>query len=203
MAVDKSKTVLTFKHPRASRALQEAEGRRFFSGSEPHVLHVGELPRLAIDVARATREGDEVWFWALPMIVVSRKKSGVGMQAQVTLFVKTCAANKATLIEGSTGRTTKSRAQTAAMIDEAHGIIVKGGKRLPRTGATPGRKRKTWPSDEVEKAAAKLWASKNIESDAAAVRQIMDQWSDMVDAKGRPLVTERLVRSLGRTHRNG
>lgn len=140
-------------------------------GAEPHVLHVGELPKLAIDVARSTREGDQVWFWALPMIVVSRKKSGVGMQAQVTLFVKTNAANKAILIEGSTGRTTKSRSQTAAMVDEAHGIIVQGGKRLPKTGAKPGRKVKEWPSLEVENEWRRRWKSKNYASDAAMKRE--------------------------------
>lgn len=76
--------------------------------------------------------------------------------------------------------------------------VTHGGKRLPRRNVKPGRKSKYWPSDDVEKAARKLWFSvKNIPTDAAAVRQIVDQWSDLVNEKGKPLVTERLVRSLG------
>ena len=162
-------------------------------GAEPHVLHVGELPKLAIDVARSTREGDQVWFWALPMIVVSRKKSGVGMQAQVTLFVKTNAANKAILIEGSTGRTSESRSQSSAMIEEAHKLVTHGGKKLPRRNVPAGRRPKPWPSPEVEAAARRLWKSKNIESDAAAIREAQEQWPD---------VSERMMRNLGKSGRN-
>lgn len=203
MQIDKSKTVLTFKHPRIRREAQEAEGRKFFYGHNPQVYHVGELPKLALDVARASREGDQVYLWALPMLVVTRKKAGVGMQAQITLFCKTLAANKSVLIEGSTGRTSSSRSQIAAMIDEAHKIIVKGGKRLPKTGAPKGRKKKEWPNPEVETSARKLWKSRNIASDAAAVRQIMEQWAELVDHKGDRLVTERLIRgSLGKSGRN-
>lgn len=69
---------------------------------------------------------------------------------------------------------------------------------MPRRNVPVGRKRKYWPSADVEKAARKMWFStKNIPTDAAAVRQIVDQWSDLVNEKGKPLVTERLVRSLG------
>jgi len=190
MAVDKSKLVLTFKHPRATRAMQELEGRRYFTGCEPDIMHVGELPKLAIDAARASEAGDQVWLWALPMIVVAHKKAGVGMQAQITLFVKTCAANKAILIEGSTGRTTKSRAHTAAMVDEAHGIIVQGGKRLPKTGAKPGRKMKDWPSAEVKAEWQRKWKSKNYKSDAAVVREAKEAG-----------FTERMVRRFGKSGR--
>jgi hypothetical protein len=171
MAVDKTKMVLTFKHPRATRSLQELEGRRYFAGIEPHVIHVGDIPKLAIDVARVCEEGDQVWLLALPMIVVAKAKSGVGMQAQITLFVKALAGYRATLIEGSTGRTTKSRSQTAAMVDEAHRLIVKGGKRLPKTGAKPGRKTKHWPSLEIENEWRRKWKSKNYVSDAAVKRE--------------------------------
>lgn len=198
MAVDKSKIVLTFKHPRASGEAQELDGRRFFAGHDPHVLHVGQLPKLAFDVARSVRDGDTVWLWALPMIVVDRKLAGTSHHAQITLFVKEVRGNGGKLVEGSTGRTSESRSQSSAMIEEAHKLVTHGGKKLPRRNVPVGRKPKYWPSADVEKAARKLWFSvKNIPSDAAAVRQIVDQWSDLVNEKGKPLVTERLVRSLG------
>lgn len=190
MIVDKSKTVLTFKHPRIKREAQEAEGRKFFYGHNPQVYHVGELPKLALDVARASREGDQVWLWALPMIVVDRKRAGVGMQAQITIFCKTLAASKATLIEGSTGRTSSSRSQSAAMIDEAHKIIVQGGRRLPKTGAKPGRKTKDWPSPEVKAEWLRKWKSKNYASDAAVVREAKEAG-----------YTERMVRRFGKSGR--
>ena len=198
MAVDKSKMVLTFKHPRIRREAQELEGRRYFAGSEPQVLHVGVIPKLPFDVAKSTREGDTVWLWALPMVAVDRKTAGTSHHAQITLFCKECRGNRATIVEGSTGRTSDSRSQASAMIEEAHKIVTHGGKRLPRRNVPVGRKPKYWPSADVEKAARKLWFStKNIPTDAAAVRQIVDQWSDIVNEKGKPLVTERLVRSLG------
>lgn len=190
MPVDKSKIVLTFKHPRMTRANQELEGRRYFTGCEPDIMHVGELPKLAIDAARASEAGDKVWLWALPMIVVAHKKAGVGMQAQITLFVKTCAANKAILIEGSTGRTSASRSQVSAMVDEAHKLIVKGGKRLPKTGAKPGRKTKEWPSLDVENEWRRKWKSKNYASDAAVVREAKEAG-----------YSERMVRRFGKSGR--
>lgn len=183
--------VLTFAHPRISREAQEAKGRQYFHGLEPWVIHVGKLPKLAIDIARSTREGDIVWGWALPMIVVSRKKAGVGMQAQITLVVKTIAAAKAVFVEGSTGRTTATRAQAAAMIDEAHRIVTKGGKRLPRTNGKPGRRPVEWPSPEVEAEWRRKWTSKNFPSDAAVVREAKEAG-----------LSERLIRKLGPSGRN-
>jgi hypothetical protein len=191
MVVDKSKMLLTFAHPRISRETQEAQGRQHFKGSEPFVVHVGKLPKLAIDVARVAREGDTVWLWALPMIVVSRKKAGVGMQAQITLVVKTIAAAKATLVEGCTGRTTATRAQAAAMIDEAHKIIVHGGKRLPKTNGKPGRKPLEWPSPEVEAEWRRKWRSKNFPSDAAVIREAEEAG-----------ISGTLIRKLGPSGRN-
>lgn len=193
MAVDKSKIVLTFKHPRATHEAQELEGRRYFAGCDPHVLHVGQLPKLAFDVARSVREGDTVWLWALPMIVVNRKLAGTRHHAQITLFCKEVRGNGGTLVEGSTGRTSESRSQTAAMIEEAHNLVTHGGKKLPRRNVPAGRKPKPWPSPEIETAARRLWKSKNIESDAAAIREAKEQWPD---------VTERMMRNLGKSGRN-
>jgi hypothetical protein len=194
MAVDKSKVVLTFKHPRSTRLAQELEGRRYFAGSVPHVLHVGQLPKLALDVAKSVREGDTVWLWALPMIVVDRKTAGASHHTQITLFCKEVRGNGGRIVEGSTGRTSESRSQASAMIEEAHKIATHGGKKLPRRNVPAGRKPKPWPSDEVEAAARRLWKSKNIESDAAAIREAQEQWPD---------VTERMMRNLGKSGRNG
>lgn len=202
MAVDKSKTVLTFKHPRISREQQERLGRAYFTGIDPHVLHVGILPKLAIDVAKASREGDEVWFHALPMIVASRKDAEAIGATQLTMFIKTLAANRATGIEGISGRTTATRKQCTAMVNEAHKIIGWGGKRLPSTGKGPGRNRKAWPSESVRLAALKMWNSKNIRSDAAAVREIKDRFADILDDEGNPMVTDRLIRALPASWRN-
>lgn len=202
MAVNKTTMVLTFKHPRVSRVTQEMEGRRYFAGIDPHIINVGDVPKLPIEVANSVERGDQVWLWSLPIIVVRKQKSGVGHAAQITLFVRTLASHGAVLIEGSTGRKTSSKAQLAAMVDEAHRIIVKGSKRLSNTGGKPGRKTKVWPSMEIEKAAGRLWKSKSFPSDNAAKRAIMDQWSELVDEKGKPLVTERLIRSIGPSGRN-
>lgn len=194
MAVDKSKIVLTFKHPRSTRQAQELEGRRYFAGHDPHVLHVGQLPKLAFDVAKSVRDGDTVWLWALPMIVVDRKTAGASHHTQITLFCKEVRGNGGRIVEGSTGRTSESRSRASAMIEEAHKIATHGGKKLPRRNVPAGRKPKPWPSLEVEAAAKRLWKSKNIESDAAAIREAQEQWPD---------VTERMMRNLGKSGRNG
>jgi hypothetical protein len=191
MGMDKSKIVLTFKHPRIPRSRQEAEGRAFFGLIEPQVHHVGELPKLAIEAAKATREDDIVWVYALPMIVVSRKLAEVGHHAQITLFTETIHANRATLIEGSTGRTSAKWRERKAMVEEAHKIVTRGGKRLPVTGKSAGRPRNVWPSPQIEDEWRRKWNSKNYASDAAVIRE----------AKLAGL-TERLIRSLGKSARN-
>jgi hypothetical protein len=188
MAVDKTKMVLTFKHPRTTRAAQELAGRRYFAGSDPHVIHVGELPKLAIEVARIVERGDVVWLWSLNMIVVRKSRAGVGGPAQITLFCKTLAKYGATLIEGATGRSSAVAKQEREMVHEAHGLVTKGGARLAKTGDKPGRKKAVFPSSEIETAARRLWKSKNIPSDAAAIRAAKEQW---------PEVTDRMMRNLG------
>lgn len=68
---------------------------------------------------------------------------------------------------------------------EKAGLVVRGGK--------AGRRPKPWPSPEVEAAARRLWKSKNIESDAAAIREAQEQFPD---------VSERMMRNLGKSGRN-
>lgn len=192
MQVDKSKIVLTFKHPRITRDAQELEGRRYFQGVTPHVLHVGVNPLLPLPVVEAAERGDVVWLWALSMVAVDKRKARVGGAAQITLFCKTAAKYGATVVEGATGRSSDSKAWAAA-VDEAHKLISWGGKRLPKRDAKPGRKETPWPSIEIERAALRLWKSKNIESDAAAIRAAKEQW---------PTVTDRMMRRLGKSGRN-
>lgn len=183
--------VLTFKHPRIKREKQEALGRQFFGGIEPAVYHVGELPKLAIEAAKATREGDIVWVFALPVIVTSRKIAEVGQHTQITLFTETIHANRATLIEGSTGRTTAKWRERKAMVEEAHKIVTWGGKRLPSTGKPAGRPKNVWPSPQIKDEWQRKWNSKNYRSDAAVIREAKEVG-----------LSERLIRSLGTSARN-
>ncbi|MBK8467791.1 MAG: hypothetical protein IPL32_18420 [Chloracidobacterium sp.] len=120
---------------------------------------------------------------------MDRRIAEIGGAAQITMFIKTLAANRAILVEGSTGRTTATRKQTTAMIEEAHSIIASGNKRLPATGAKPGRKKALFPSSAIEDAARKLWLSKNIPSDMAAIREAKETWPDVV--------TDKMMRNLG------
>ena len=189
MAVDFDKIILTFDHPRMTRDAQLAGGRLHFRGFEPRVFHVGMLPRLAIDVANAAQKGDEYWGYALPMIVTSQKKAGSGMPAQLSAFWATLERNGGVFIEGCTGRSTANKKQADAMFDEAHKIITRGGKRLPRMDIAAGRKRKTFPAQEVELLAGIVWRSPNVSSDLAAIRLCKELWPNQI--------SDRLIRSLG------
>jgi hypothetical protein len=202
MAVDKSKIVLTFKHPRMSRGEQERLGRAYFSGVEPQVFHVGELPPLAQDVALASREDDVVWFYALPMIVADRKKAEAIGVTQIALFISTLKAHRAVGVEGISERSTAAWRQCKAMLDEANKIVGRGGKRLPRSGNPAGRRPKYWPTEKIKADALKMWKSRSISSDAAAVRAIMEMFDDLRDDRNKPLITERLIRTLPPSGRN-
>ena len=193
MAVEHSRIVLTFEHPRISREVQEQEGRRYFYECEPRVYHVGKLPEAAQEVAEASEPDDQIWLWSLAMVGAIHKKGGpISKNARVTLFCKAVAARKTVIIEGATGRTTGKRAEAVAMIDEAHGLLVRSGMRLPKSGAKPGQKEKTWPNAGVEAIALKLWQSKEIPSDAGKIRLIKSLW---------PGVGDRLIKRLGNPER--
>lgn len=189
MAVDYDKIILTFQHPRVSRDAQLSGGRLHFRGFEPRVMHVGMLPPRAIDVANAAKAGDEYWLYALPMIVTSRKKAGSGLQAQLSEVREAFATSGAIIIEGCTGRSTANRKQAAAMFDEAHICVTHGGKRLPRMDTAPGRKRKSFPAQEVELLAGIVWRSPNVSSDNAAIRLCHELWPNQI--------SDRMIRSLG------
>lgn len=199
MAVDKRHCGLTFKHSRVSREHQESELRK---AGASWVLHIGiDCPSWQNATAQLER-GDVLYIYSGPMVPAPRKKSGLPLHTAWSEFVGVVHLLGAHIVEVSTGRRSNIRKEFIALNKETSELLRQGGQRLPKSTLKPGRQRKRWPSDQVKAAALKLWKSKNIQSDAAAVRQIMDQWSDLVDLKGRPLVTERLIRALGKSGRN-
>ena len=199
MIVDKSHCGLTFRHPRVSRVHQEAELRK---AGASWVLNIGvDCPswRHATD---QLEPGDVLYIYSGPMVPLTRAKTGRPLHVEWSNFMSEVHLRGAVLVEVSTGRRSNVRKELNALNTETHSLLRQGGRRLPKTATRHGRKPKVWPSDDVKAAAFKLWKSKNIESDKAAVRQIMEQWADLVDDKGRPLVTERLVRKFPRSGRN-
>lgn len=200
MQVDKSKIILINKHPRANIEAQRELGLKMFP--DGHVIELGKICLNAIQAAKSFREDDRVWFYALGVLVVApRKADGLPQNAQLTELMA-AVPRGVVMFEGATGRTTADPKQRRAMIKEAHANIRQGGKRLPKGSLKSGRPTKRWPSIEVREAATKMWNSRNIPTDAAAVREIMARYSDLVDDKGNPRVTDRLIRGLGKTHRN-
>lgn len=200
MHVDKSHCGLTFKHPRVSREFQESELRK---AGASWVLHVGKDCLNWRQATDQLEKGDVLYIYSGPMVPRPRAKSGIPLHTDWTNFIGELHLRGATLVEVSTGRRSTNRKEFNALNKETHELLRQGGKRLPKTLRRIGRKPKEWPSDEIREAALKLWRSRAIASDSAAVRAIMDQWSDLVDAKKKPLVTERLIRTLPRSGRNG
>jgi hypothetical protein len=198
MAVDKTKCGLTFKHPRVSRDHQESALR---DAGASWIVHVGiDCPswRAVVDNCEP---GDVVYVYACAMIPAPVKKDGTGLAAQWTQFNTQMAIRRATYVEVLTGRSSKHLKSRNELIAETQKWLAHHGKRIPLK-TTPGRPKVKWPNDEVRKSASKLWTSKNVPSDAAAKRAIVEQWADLVDHKGKPLVTDRLIMSLGPSGRN-
>lgn len=198
MAVDKTKCGLTFKHPRVSRAHQDSALR---DAGASWIVHVGiDCPswRAVVDNCEP---GDVVYVYACAMIPAPVKKDGTGLAAQWTQFNTQMAIRRATYVEVLTGRNSKSLKGRNELIAETQKWLAHHGKRIPLKRG-PGAPQKTWPNEQVKASALKLWKSRDIPSDAAALRAIMEQWADLVDHNGKPLVSERLVRNLGPSGRN-
>lgn len=182
--------VLTFKHPRVPRDVQERDGRAYFAGFTPRVWHVGKVPPSWKQIAAEAMPGDTIWVYALVMIPADRRTIPRPLAAQFTAFMSELPKG-VVLVEGSTGRKSSIRKQRDEMIDETHRLLSRAGKRLPKNNKRPGRPRLAWPSETVKDKWQRAWRSKNYASDAAVVRE--------AKLEG---VTERMVRSLGPSGRN-
>jgi len=204
MAVKNLKIGLTFRHPRVTRGFQESALR----AAGATVIHnVGVDCPSALHAAKDMEPGDVILVYACTMVPPPRKKSGLPLHTVWTEFIATVHL-RGYVLEVSTGRRSNVRAEFKAMNAETHELLRQGGRRLPKSNAPRGGQRKQWPStpkqsaDEIREAALRLWNSKSIKHDTAAIRVIMDQFSHLVDTKGEPLITERMIRALGKSWRN-
>lgn len=198
MAVKNLKIGLTFRHPRVTRGFQESALR----AAGATVIHNvgGDCPS-ALHAAKDIEPGDVVLVYACTMVPPPRKKSGLPLHTVWTEFIATVHL-RGYVLEVSTGRRSNVRAEFKQMNAETHELLRQGGRRLPKSDTPRGGQRKPWPSNEVRDAALRLWTSKSIKHDTAAIRVILDQFSHMVSTKGEPLITERMIRALGKTWRN-
>lgn len=190
MLVDQSKIGLTFEHPRVKRETQadalRADGAQW-------IIHVGKTPAAWPDILPALKPDDVIRVYACVMIPTTKGNLGP-YAAQWTAFAKGVHERGATIVEVSTGRRSDNPGQWREMNLETHAGFRRQGKPLPRGIVPKGRRKREWPSAEIKAAARKIWISKNISSDAAAKREIMETWPD---------VSDRMIRALGESGRNG
>lgn len=188
MIVDKSKIGLTFAHPRVKRETQELAIRE---AGASWIVHVGKDPPDWRAPVRQLRPGDTIYVYACVMLPSPR--DDLSKAAQWTAAVRGIHERGATLIEVATGLKSSVPAQWRSMNRETHAAFKKTGMPLPKGIMPKGRRRKTWIDEYTKATALRLWRSKNIPSDAAAIREAKDTL---------PGITDRLMRSLGPSGRN-
>lgn len=182
MAVDQTKIGLTFAHPRMSRALQEA---RLREAGFAWIVGVGVDVPTWRDPVWQLMPGDVMGICAAAMVASPKLRQA--RAAQLAAFVGEVHGRGAHVVEVMTGRASNIRRQLADMTDEAVSQMRGGGMRLPARGRT-GRLPRAWPDAATRAAAFKMWRSRNLPSDRAAIREIMSSHDG---------VSERMIRALG------
>lgn len=171
MNVDKTKIVLTFAHPRVSREYQEAQGRLYFPNG--WVLHVGIKPATWNDVLKEVGPGTALWVHGAPMIAASKKKTGLPLVTQWSLFKSELHKRGGYLIEGLTGLKSNIEADNRKLHATTVQLLRGGlGKKLPSSGDGPGRKGAI--ATDVIKA---MWTSRAYTTNEAACDH-MPMWKD-------------------------
>lgn len=106
------------------------------------------------------------------------KSSRVTNEAQITALRKAGAEwivmevheRGGTLVEVSTGRSSRNRGQRQAMVKDA-AKALRRGNRTPPTGRGRGRPKKEWATDDVAKAKV-VWFSRDYVTNVAAAKYL-------------------------------
>lgn len=166
--MDKSQIGMVCKSPSIRPETQEAALRK--AGAE-WIVSLGRVtPKSWRDVVNAVREGDTVYIYGLALVPTKRGEDELKPTDQVREFLIEVHDRGGTVVEVSTGRSSRNRSQRQGMVKDA----VKGlkrGNRSPATGRGRGRPKAEFAADDVAKAKA-VWFSRDYVTNVAAAKYL-------------------------------
>ena len=166
--MDKSKIGMICQSASITRETQDTALRR--AGAEWVVTLGRVVPKSWRDVANIVRDGDTVYIYGLALVPTRKGDDELKPTDQVREFLIEVHERGGTVVEVSTGRSSRKPAERKAMTADA----VKGlkrGNRSPKTGKPRGRPKKDWTLEQV--AAAKVvWFSRDYVSNVAAANHL-------------------------------
>ena len=166
--MDKSQIGVICKSPSIRPETQETALRK--AGAQWIVTLGRVLPKSWRDVVNAVREGDTVYVYGLALVPTKRGDDELAPSVQVREFIIEVHDRGGTVVEVSSGRSSRNRSQRQAMVKDATKAL-KRGNRTPPTGKGRGRPKAEFASDDVTKAKA-VWFSRDYQTNVVAAKYL-------------------------------
>jgi hypothetical protein len=168
--LDKSRIGMICRSPRASREVQDTALRK--AGAE-WIIELGRVvPKSWRDVVNILCEGDIVYIYGLAMVPTKRGDDELVPSAQVREFIIEVHDAGGEVVEVSSGRSSRNKAQRQAMTKDAIKALRRGNRSAP-TGRGRGRPKKEWTPAQVAEA-KRVWFSRDYATNVIAVRHLPD-----------------------------
>ena len=180
---------------RSSRVTNEAQITALRKAGAEWIVELGRVvPKSWRDVASIVSKGDTLHVYGLALVPTKRGDDVLSPSAQASEFIMEVHERGGTVVEVSTGRSSRNRSQRQAMIKDA-AKALRRGNRTPPTGRGRGRPKTEWPADTVTKAKA-VWFSRHYVSNVAAAAHLPEGMTakhawQLFGASGRPYKSKR------------
>lgn len=166
--MDKSQIGMVCKSQSITRETQNSALRK--AGAE-WIVELGRVvPKSWRDVVNVMREGDTLYIYGLALVPTKRGDDELTPTDQVREFLIEAHERGGTVVEVSTGRSSRNRSQRQAMVKDAV-KGVKRGNRSPKAGRGRGRPKAEFADDDVTKAKA-VWFSRDYVTNVAAAKYL-------------------------------
>lgn len=155
----------------SQRALRETQITALRSAGAEFIVELGRvIPKSWRDVVNIVRGGDTLYIYGLALVPTKRGEDELSPSAQLREFLIEVHDRGGTVVEVSTGRNSRDRAQRRAMTKDAVKALRRGN-RTPPTGRGRGRPKAEFAPEDVAKAKA-VWFSRDYVTNVAASKYL-------------------------------
>ena len=166
--MDKSQIGVICKSPSIKAETQETALRK--AGAQWIVTLGRVLPKSWRDVVNVVREGDTVYVYGLALVPTKRGDDELAPSVQVREFIIEVHDKGGTVVEVSSGRSSRNRSQRLAMVKDATKALRRGSRTAP-TGKGRGRPKGEFSSDEIAEA-KRVWFSRDYATNVIAQKYL-------------------------------
>lgn len=156
----------------SQRALRETQITALRNAGAEFIVELGRvIPKSWRDVVNIVRDGDTLYIYGLALVPTKRGEDELSPSAQLREFLIEVHDRGGTVVEVSTGRNSRDRAQRRAMTKDAVKALRRGN-RTPPTGRGRGRPLKYEFTSEQIAEAKRIWFSPDYRTNVAAAKHL-------------------------------